>query len=484
MLYAPATISSAPGDTTTSHRPYAIIFPDTGKDSKVHIFKVRVDNSDVKPVPVQIGNLALSSGSLLCHSQFAQTDMTDPETTFALLNLAGPDGTCGNSDDVNVIINYKDDSSMAPVPLTPRDYYFSTIYDQTHQLQGIVQNDAANHKIVFYQDKSFTNPVTLITGTNYYSSMMWSSPFLWDDYPPAGYDFLVTNNTNNTQSVWRVTSAGVALKTYDGQVPTVPLTNYFMKISAESSDSVFAVDQPANYNIGTVNLIQQPRVGGPPLTLYSFPLPQAQIGSFGAQTSIRNLQIIGSSLYYLVDKLGAGNSSLESVPIGEVSTSSVTIKQYAEHIFYLTYNYPAGDNRNGLFAINLDNYDPTQLNPIHSVSSEVFKPDGTAVLSKTPDSASFAAFDGSTQLLFQIRNITAVDGGYGGGTLNLVDAMGGTAIPFHLSNGDIFKVPSGQIMFVGLYSSGVGIGSLHDVGAGGDGKLVLLDLKTHLAVPF
>jgi hypothetical protein len=440
VAVAPQLVVNGSG-VLTAYYPFALAYWAVGGDSNVHLYALDLTNaSSSVPTPKQISSFSVASASSICDYAAAQTKLTDPTTSFAVIHLAGT--SCGSGTDSYVVVHYTDSSSTAPTSITLPSAGTSL----TNNLTPLYSTSAAMTGIVYvgggtmyeFADDTFTSPTTLQSGITAFSSI------------GTGQGVKNTGAFDGTTQFYSITTASstkVYRVPYTGGISSVYTVQGTID-GAGTSDAtnVYFLDNTSTQT----NIVMEPIAGGTPTTLATFTtatLGTATLdGSDGAyvvfhQTSFSSSGF-SSTLEQVEISLGAGqtpvaygNSSSGPNPVA----GSVTVQVLAPTL---------GDFGGALVYITATN---VTSGPAYAYSTQVRTASGNLVTGG--DLKADAVFlDRGTYFSKSILELTGITDTstptYGGGTLYNVDMTTLSATPFvpQPSGGaSTYVVPAGDL---------------------------------------
>jgi hypothetical protein len=427
--------------------PYALVYLGKGGDLLYHVYGLALDATKSKPQTAQISTIGLPALSEFCDATSGQTNVVEPATLFFLLQTAGPNRVCGDSDDVYQVVHYRDGAATPPKIVAVHTAKFAPIYSTSGgapgPLGGIVLLDPLTGHLDFYADSTFTAPKLIANGVASYQNLALDlqTPFAGK----AGGFFIVTPSIG-PQSLYRISTAGTAVVEYTAagnlQSDVTDLKNlYFIdNLAATQTESIW----------------QEPLIGGAPVKLLTRGYAANQYDSlFGAD----GVDLVIGSHFFTSD-----TSTLSTLPVGKLSTSEKQIGAYNGYLTGELYaTTPGSATSSSVIFANVSLLDAKGFH----YSSEAIQPNGTVVSALTANSQYLGGVGPATGTVFQVRGITDLDSGYGGATLYSVKVGSGAATPFTTPAGSDFVVPA-SVMLLGLHpiASFLGIGGAATVGTG------------------
>jgi hypothetical protein len=427
-----------------AYEPYALVYLDKGGDLLYHVYGLALDATTSKPKPAQISSLGLAAASDLCDASSGQTNVVEPTTLFFLLQTAGADGICGDSDDVFEVIHYLDGAATPPHVVSVHTAKFAPIYSTSGgspgPLGGMVLLDPATAHLQFYANPTFTAPKTIATGVGSYQNL---SLDLQTQLAGNPGEFFEVTSSNGVQSLYRISTTGAAVSEYTASGT--------LSFGITDLANLYFIDEVAATHVESI--WQEPLIGGTPVKLLARSYAADQYDSLVGSDGI---DLVIGSLFFT-----SNASSLSTVPVGKVSTSA---RQIAAFNGSLTASlHPATPGVATSSEVVFANLTQIDAKGFH-YSSEAIRPDGTIVSVLTANTQYLGGVGSATGAIFQVRGITDLSSGYGGAKLYSVQIGSGAATPFTASGTD-YVVPANVILVgFGAISSIVGVGNAPVVG--------------------
>jgi hypothetical protein len=453
------------GGELTEYNPYALMYLGKGSDGHYHIYGLPLTGTTV-PKPVQIGSLSLTVSTDLCAFRQAQTNFAQPTTLFVLIKVPTTGGTCSGTDFVYEVVHYTDAVSKAPTVVDVATTQFFPIYNTADSapgaLGGLVMLNSATGDLLFYSSDAFTEPKTLVTGV---ASVADSGANLEIDSSGVDADFYGVTTTAGKQYLYRVSSAGVAVKEYSAAGA--------LQFGAADESHLYLIDNvPSSDGKGTANFLEEPLAGGSLTRLFSLPY----VSGVG-------LSLVGSSgslLVYALNDFATGKATLNTLPVGVASSSAHQIGSFTGDLS-AHMHAPTGvlGSSGSIIFVNLVSEGAKTI----TYASESLLPTGTVRQALEANSQFLTQGSATIGSVLQVRGITDTTGTYGGAKLYGVNISSADATPYTTTGGEDFVVPASYLLSVDPLSLVVGAGTLSSSKAGEDRDGLIFNLDTHVVVP-
>jgi hypothetical protein len=445
-----------------TYSPQVLMYADTLSTGITKIFGLTLVGTSTVPSPVQIGNLAVPKGQQICQIvSSSETDVTQPTTLFVVVQV-GTSTQCVSDTGTFEVIHYLDSSTTAPVVVNINTTEFNAVF-QNGKLSALLQFDSTTNSLDSYADNTFTSPTQEITGlsnTNYLSGVL-------------------NETTLGTSEVfYSVTTTAAATELYRIDGASLGATLIQNVMTSGISGNVIQDDNNLNYVVTTTGagsttdtLYQVALTGGTPKLLYTTP-------SFSNTTAVTGYQLVGSNdsvlaFQFFSDPLTNGIqdptkaiATLYSVPVGTTTTTPTTLANYpAGNTLVETFlAAPSGSGLSGnvLFA-TVRNATGSASAPTIAYSAASIPLNGGAAPPPIANSTYLPLPFISLQVtnnVWQATGITDNDGGFGGGTANLVNVSNLTDTPFTTTGGGNYVFPagfSGALQAISSNSIAIGI---------------------------
>ena len=459
-----------------TYSPQVMMYADTDSTGTTRIFGLTLAGTGTVPTPAQIGNLAVPSGQVICSAQgSAETDFTQPTTLFVVLEV-GTLAQCGGSGTFEVV-HYTDSKTTAPVVVGITTTQINSIY-QNGKLVGMLLLEGT--VLDLYTSDAFTSPVSKITGltaANYVTGVL-NEPTL---STTAAY-FQVSTSTAN--ELYRIDGSTLGATLVEN-MGTGSIGN---PVVQDDTNIYYNVLTPGASSSETATINQVAIAGGTPKVLYASTSFQVMPG-----TLVDNYQLVGSNDSIVVFEFSStpytnglqdptkSTATLFTMPVGVTTTTPTTLATFTAGNqlpdVFLAAPSGGGYAANILFASVRNT---TGTFPLYTVAySAVSIPlNGTKAPPPIANSVYEALAIISSHLsdnVWQVTGITDTNGGYGGGTANLVNVSNLTDTPFTTTgNGHYVFAPGFTGLLAAISSNNIAIGFFNNTAAllSGGGTLV------------
>lgn len=432
-----------------TYSPQVMMYADTNSSGTTSIFGLKLADTSSVPAPVQISNLVVPSTQQVCTiGSSSLTDLTTPTTLFVVIEV-GTSTQCGAGTGTYEVVHYTDSSTTAPVVVSINTTEIQSVF-QNGKLVGLLLYASGTKSLDLYADDTFTSPVQEITGLsgkNYVSGVLSVATL-----STTGLFFQVTTSgaVNELYRIDGATLAASLIQSYgSGTIGTAPQddTNLYYNIITLGTG-----------NMTTETFNQVALTGGTPKLLYTTP---AFVAS--STTGIEGYQLIGSNDSVLAFEFyndpftnstedpTKATATLYTIPVGTTTTTPTQLANYTAGnqlplVFLATPSgsgYP-GDvlfetvqNATGTFPLYKYSFSAQSI-PLNGgkapapIANSIYAP--LAIISNTLSDS-----------VWQATGITDTNGGYGGGTANVVNVSNLTDTPFTTTGGGNYVFPSGFI---------------------------------------
>jgi hypothetical protein len=470
-------ISTKNGMATYS--PQLMMYADTTSAGTTKIFGLTLAGTSSVPTPAQISNLALPSSQQICEiGASSETDVTQPTTLFVVIEVGTPT-QCNSGGGTFEVVHYLDSATTAPVVVSINTTGIQSVY-QNGKLNGLLLYDSSAQAFDLYKDDTFTSPTQLITGlsgTSYVPGVLdeatLSTPELF---------FSVTTTTGATL-LYRIDGATLAAT----QIQNIMTGSIDVSSPQDDTNLYYQVLTPGTGSTITATFYQVALVGGTPKLLYTAPAYLAN------GTAITNYRLIGSNDSVVafqfssepITKTGPdptkATATLYSVPVGVNTATPTTLATYPAgnqlQLAFLAVPTGGGLSSSVLFA-TVQNAKGT-LPPFTYAFSAVSIPlnGGTAPppIANSVYGALAIISNRLTDSVWQVTGITDTDGGFGGGTANVVTVSNLTDTPFTTTGGGDYVFSAGfSGGLFGISSNNIAIGAFNNSAAISAGKTTTL----------
>lgn len=433
--------------------PGVMMYTAVGKDGNTHVYGLVLDDTSTFPTPVQISNLSLDSTQTVCDKNYAQTDLADPTTLFALIQVGDVATFCSTTSTFEVV-HYKDSASTAPVAASVNTTEFDTLYT-SGTLSGLVMLDNVSSNLYLYANDAFTAPTTLLpkvsfeigTGT---SNINFNDPL--HSNTNLFLDITTATGAANPSGLYYIASTGKSASLiHAGSIGSTADDNtnfYFTDITSTTQALIYQVAV----------------TGGAAKLLYT-----------GASTDNTDYNLIGTNdsllAFYTAFHPGlsfAATNKFFTIPIGSSSASATQIGATAGYTGlaspFLASPNGTGPSGNKIF-VSLEGGAVSQSGATFTHSSFVLPFSGSSNPTPTANSV-YNPLGLDTLLLgngaWQVTGIADTNGGWGGkgSVANQTNVSTLANTPFTSTAGGNYALPSGyagDLIALGTDNIGIGI---------------------------
>ena len=460
-----------------SYSPQVIMYADTTSTGTTNIFGLTLAGTLSLPKPVQISNLALPSTQQICQlAASSETDVTQPTTLFAVIEV-GTAAECTSGAGTFEVVHYLDSSTTAPIVVSINTAEIQSVYNNG-KLNGLLLYDSTTQTFDLYKDDTFKSPTQLITGlsgASYVSGVLDEATL-----STAGLFFTVTT-TSSVNYPYRIDGATLAAT----QIQNIASGSIDFTAPQDDNNLYYQVD--TGTTTITATFYQVALTGGTPKLLYTAP------SYTSSGTALISYRLIGSNdsvlaFQYSDEPFTLGTpdptkatATLYTVPVGTTTTTPTTLKSYTagnelQVAFMAT---PAGSglsssvlfatvqHSTGTYPLLTITYSAVSIplnggTPPAPIANSAYEP--LAIIS-------VRLFDS----VWQVTGITDTDGGYGGGTANVVNVSNLTDTPFTTTGGGDYVFSTGfNASFYAISSNNIALGGFENGPAVIEGKATTL----------
>jgi hypothetical protein len=475
-----------------TYSPQVMMYADTDSTGTTRIFGLTLAGTGTVPTPTQISNLAVPSGQQICSvGASAETDVTQPTTLFAVLEV-GTLAQCGSGGGTFEVVHYTDSKTTAPVVVSINTTQINSVY-QNGKLVGLLL--LAGSSLDLYANDTFTSPVQKITGlttANYVTGVLNEATLS----STAVYYQVSTTTANELYRIDGSTLAATLVQNMGTGSIGIPVVQ-------DDTNLYYTVLTPGASSTTVATFNQVAIAGGTPKLLYTSP---SFVSSSSSGTA--GYELIGSNdsvvvLEFHADPTTNGildptkaTATLYTVSVGTTTTTPTTLANYTAgnqlpQVFLAAPSgggYPGNvlfatvEHSTGTFPLYTRAFSAVSM-PLNGgaapppIANSVYAP--LAIISSH-----------LTDSVWQVTGITDTNGGYGGGTANVVNVSNLTDTPFTTTGGGHYVFPAG---FTGglaaISSNNIAIGILNNAAAisSGGGTLqedgAAADLTTDFLLP-
>jgi hypothetical protein len=418
--------------------PANLMYSALGGDGNLHIYGLTLNNTASLPAPVQISNLSLASTQTICSSSEAETDLSDPTTLFAVIEVGDSASQCGTGTPTFEVVHYTDSSSTGPATVSIDSTDFSTLYSDG-KLVGLIHLDESSNNLEIFADETFSSPTTLLPAVQFYGSISVAEIDLSDPLDSNIPVFLnVTTGTGaaNPSGLYYIDGSSKAIKLIHagmiGDTVSDDKNLYFTDVTSTTETDIY----------------QAQGDGSSATELYKGTYTQYFTG-YG---------LVGSNDSVLVFDFynGPGSSAavtFYTIPLGTLTTTPTQIGSSKGYTgissSFLAAPAGSGQSANKLF-VDIESVTSGTPNT-YAFSSLELNLDG----SNNPTPTANSYYEGlgvDSDILgdgvYQVTGIKETTGGWGGGTMNEVNVSTLADTPFTTTGGGNYVVPTGYIGFL------------------------------------
>jgi hypothetical protein len=451
-----------------TYSPQVIMYADTDSTGITRIFGLTLAGTGTVPTPTQISNLAVPSGQQICSvGASAETDVTQPTTLFAVLEV-GTLAQCGSGGGTFEVVHYTDAKTTAPVVVSISTTQINSVYQNGKLVGLLLLNGSA---LDLYATDAFTSPVAKITGlttANYVTGVLNEATL-----STTAVYYQVSTTTAN--ELYRIDGSTLAA-TLVQNMATGSIGN---PVVQDDTNVYYTVLTPGATNTETATINQVAIAGGTPKALYTTPSFEVLAG-----TLVDGYQLVGSNDSIVVFEFSSSpytsgiqdptksTATLFTVPVGVTTTSPTTLANYtagnelpdvflaapsgsgyAANVLFATVEHSTGT-----FPLYTRAYSAVSI-PLNGgqapppIANSVYEP--LAIISSH-----------LTDSVWQVTGITDTNGGYGGGTANLVNVSNLTDTPFTTTGGGHYVFAAGfSGSLAAISSNNIAIGIINNSAA-------------------
>jgi predicted SpoU family rRNA methylase len=431
-----------------TYSPQVMMYADTNSSGTTNIFGLTLAGTSTVPTPNQISNLAVPSGQQICQGAAASlTDVTNPTTLFLVIEV-GTSAQCSSGGGTYEVVHYTDSSTTAPVVVNINTTIISSVY-QNGKLVGLLLFESTTSSFNLYADDTFKSPTQLITslsGVNYVAGVLDAATL-----STTGFFFSVTSTTS-VNALYRIDGSTLTAT----QIQNLASAN--IGSSAQDDNNLYyLVLTPGTSSSLTATINQVALTGGTPKLLYtspSFVTGTTQVAGYqliGSNDSVVAFEFYSIPFTNGVEDPTKATATLYSVPVGTTTTTPTTLANYTAgnelpEVFVAA---PTGSGYPGnvLFAtVQNSTGTPPLVNVSYSAQSIPLNGGKAPAPIANSVYAPLAIISNHlTDNVWQVTGITDTNGGYGGGTANLVNVSNLTDTPFTTTGGGNYVFPAGFV---------------------------------------
>jgi hypothetical protein len=428
-----------------TYSPQVMMYADISAAGTTKIFGLTLAGTSSVPTPVQISNLLVPKTQQVCQIvSSAETDVTQPTSLFVVIEVGTP-AQCISAGGTFEVVHYLDSATTAPVVVSIKSTEFNSVY-QSGKLTALLQFDSAAQSLNVYADDTFTAPtqkIANLTNANYVAGVLDAATLSTSEV------FLSVTTTTGANELYRIDGSTLAAT----QIQNV-MTASFGNVAQDDNNLYYIVFTPGAGSTLTAGFYQVALTGGAPKLLYTSP-------AFSTATAITGYQLIGSNDSVLAFELYSNpltggiqdptkdTATLYSVPVGVTTTTPTTLASYPAGntlvAAFLAAPSGGGASSNVLFA-TVRNATGSISAPTIAYSAVSIPLNGGTAPPPIANSTYSPLASISIRLIdsvWQVTGITDTDGGFGGGTANIVNVSNLTDTPFTTTGGGHYVFPAG-----------------------------------------
>jgi len=449
-----------------TYSPQVMMYADTDSTGTTRIFGLTLAGTSTVPKPTQISNLAVPSTQQICSAGgSSETDVTKPTTLFVVIQVA-TSAQCGTGGAGTFeVVHYTDSASTAPVAVSITTTEINSIY-QSGKLTGLMLYDATAKSLDIYADDTFTSPtqkITGLSGTTYVADVLDAATLSTAEY------FLEVTTTAAANVLYRIDGSTQAAS----EIQNIMTGSINGVAPPDDTNLYYQVLTPGASSTYTATFYQVALTGGTPKLLYTAPTYTLN------GTSITSYRLIGSNdsvvaLQYTSEPFTSGlqdptkaTSALYSLPVGATTTTPTTLATYPTgdllQLSFLAAPSGSGLSSSVLFATveNAKGTFPAYTYAFSAVSIPLNGGTAPAPIANSVYEPLAIISNQLTDSVWQVTGITDTNGGYGGGTANVVNVSNLTDTPFTTTGGGHYVFSSGFIgSLFAISSNNVAVGLL------------------------
>ncbi len=438
-------ISSSGGVVTYS--PQVIMYADTDSTGKTRIFGLTLAGTSTVPTPTQISNLVVPSTQQICAvGASAETDVTQPTTLFAVIEV-GTSTQCSSGGGTFEVVHYTDSKTTAPVVVSINTTTIQAVY-QNGKLVGLLLYASTTNSFDLYADDTFTSPtekITGITGASYVAGVLDAATLSTSEI-----FFQVSTTTKN--ELYRIDGGTLAASLIQNLM-TGTIGNPAVQ---DDTNLYYTVMTPGASNTTTDTFTQVALTGGTPKALYTTPSFVAASASgtqgyqlIGSNDSVVALEFSSNPITGGLPDPTKSTATLYTLKVGTTTTTPTTLANYTagNQLPEAFLAAPSGSaySANILFATvqNATGTFPLFKYGFSAVSIPLNGGTPPAPIAKSAYEPLAIISTHLTDSVWQVTGITDTDGGFGGGTANLVNVSNLTDTPFTTTGGGHYVFATG-----------------------------------------
>jgi hypothetical protein len=429
-----------------TYSPQLMMYGDTDSTGITRVFGLTLAGTSTVPTPTQISNLAVPSGQQICSlGASSETDVTQPTTLFAVIEV-GTLAQCSASGGTFEVVHYTDSSTTAPVVVSINTTEINSVF-QNGKLVGLLLFDATTSSFDLYANDTFTSPTQKITGLTGVAPI--SSTLNAATLSTSEYFFQVTTNTS-VNELYRIDGSTLAAT----QIQNLGTGTIRTDVQDDTNLYYIVVTGTSSATIDT--FYQVALTGGTPKLLYTSPSFVSSSASvvagyelIGSNDSVVAFEFHSEPFTNSIPDPSKATAMLFSVPVGTTTTTPTTLANYTagNSIPLVFVAAPSGSGAPGdvLFATveHATGTFPAFSYAFSAVSIPLNGTAGPAPIANSVYAPLAVISSHLTDSVWQVTGITDTNGGYGGGTANVVNVSTLADTPFTTTGGGHYVFSAG-----------------------------------------
>ena len=429
-----------------TYSPQVMMYGDTDSTGATKIFGLKLAGTSTVPTPTQISNLAVPSGQQICSvGASSETDVTQPTTLFAVIEV-GTLAQCSASGGTFEVVHYTDSSTTAPVVVSINTTEINSVF-QNGKLVGLLLFDSTTSSFDLYANDTFTSPTQKITGLTGVAPI--SSTLNPATLSTSEYFFQVTTNTS-VNELYRIDGSTLATT----QIQNLGTGTIRTEVQDDTNLYYIVVTGTSSATIDT--FYQVALTGGTPRLLYTSPSFVSSSASvvagyelIGSNDSVVAFEFHSEPFTNSIPDPTKATATLYTVPVGTTTTTPTTLANYtAGNLLPMVFvAAPSGSGAPGdvLFATveHVTGTFPAFSYAFSAVSIPLNGTAGPAPIANSVYAPLAVISSHLTDSVWQVTGVTDTNGGYGGGTANMVNVSTLADTPFTTTGGGHYVFSTG-----------------------------------------
>jgi hypothetical protein len=444
------------------YSPQLMMYADTTSAGVTKIFGLTLAGTSTVPTPVQISNVSLPKTQQICQvgSSSSNTDITEPTTLFVLIEV-GTAAQCNSGGGTFEVVHYLDSATTAPVVVNVNTTEFDSIY-QSGKLTALLLFNSATNSLDVYADDTFTSPTQKIPGLNNANEI---AGVLDETTLSTSAVFLSVTTTSAANELYRVDGDSLAATLIQNV-----MTGTFGGVAQDDNNLYYMVLTPGASSSTTATFNQVALAGGTPKLLYTAPAytnatSNSRYQPIGSNNSVFAFEFLNTPFTSGLQDPTKSTATIYTVPVGSTTTTPTTLANYpaGNSLVEAFLAAPSGGSlsSSAVFA-TVRKATGSISAPTISYSAAAIPLNGGAARPLIANSAYLPLAVISTRLfdtVWQVTNITDTNGGFGGGTANVLNVSNLTDTPFTTTGGGDYVIPAGfSGSLEAIFSNNIAIG--------------------------